>query len=353
MYRLPPVFVVGSGRSGTTWIGGTIASCSGCIPVHEPLYRNAVAETPQWGVNSRLPGPYLRAEESHAQWAAFFDALLAGKISNAYTRQDWTKVPEFLTRWRVLERIGYRLARIQYRCRAMLGNRFVIKEVRANLMLDWLAAHTGARIVFLIRHPCSVIGSRMRYKDPGFEGGAEDILCQPLLMHDFLEPFRSTIVAADTPLRRHAIIWCVENLVALSQIRSRDWLFCFYEDFVCDQGEAFRRVFESLGLEPTSSTERAKNRVVSNPSHDLSKPRPWYASLTEAEGKEVLRVCEEFGLTLYGRQTMPLCSPRDLASSTISRCHAAVSIGRENVLGTMAPATTMASSRCSPENARQ
>src|SRR5271157_2254975 len=91
-HALPPIFVVGSGRSGTTWIGGTIASCKGCISVFEPMHPDNVSEHPRWGMHCGLPGPYLSVGNSYPRWGAFFDALLVGRISNHWTRQDWTKV---------------------------------------------------------------------------------------------------------------------------------------------------------------------------------------------------------------------------------------------------------------------
>ena len=114
-----------------------------------------------WGVNSGLPGAYLCEGVSYPQWEAFFDALFSGRISNGWTRQDWMRVPKVLDRWRLAERIGFRMAKIQYQSRYMRGNRYVIKEIRANLMLDWLSSRTNARIVYVIRHPCAVIASRL------------------------------------------------------------------------------------------------------------------------------------------------------------------------------------------------
>jgi len=274
-------------------------------------------------MNSGFPGPYLRAQESYPQWQVFFDKLLAGKISNWWTRMDWSRVSEPLTRWRLSKRIGYRLAKIRYQCLEMCGNRYVVKEIRANLMLGWLTSYTGARIVFLIRHPCAVIGSRMKQPTRGWRADMRDILCQFSLMTDFLEPFRKTIREAATPLERQTIMWCVENVVPISQAISRDWLLCCYEDFLSDRDEAFERVFHSLGLEPSSITEKTKRIPVSKPTHDLNMPRPWHAPLTEAEGEEVLRICEEFGLRIYGRQSMPLCTPRDVLGTADSRNGAA------------------------------
>jgi hypothetical protein len=306
-----PIFVVGSGRSGTTWIGGTIASCARCLPVSEPLHLEHAIGTPHW----EMPGAYLREGDSYPKWEAFFDALLAGRISNARTRADWTRVPKLLTRWSLAERIGYRLAKIQYQYRRMLGSRYVIREVRANLMLEWLAKYTRARVVFLIRHPCAVIGSRMRRPNRDWEVDMEEILRQSQLMRDFLEPFRSTISEAVTPLKRQAVLWCIENFVPLSQAGSTDWLLHCYEEFVADEDDAFNTIFRRLGLEPSPRTQKVKNRVVSDPTYDLNTPRRWHDPLSETEGELVLRICEEFRLTLYGRRSAPLCTPRELVDS--------------------------------------
>jgi hypothetical protein len=309
---LPPVFVIGSARSGTTWIGETIASCARCIQVFEPMHPNAVVGTPPWPVHRLLPGPYVPVGGSHPEWVQFFDRVLAGRISNSWTRQDWTRLPRSLERWSLLERVGYRLVRTQYDLRHALANRYVIKEIRANLMLEWLASSTGGQIVFVIRHPCAVIGSRMKQTHPYFEADMQEILSQRALVSSFLEPFRKMIAGASSRLHRQTILWCVENFVPLTQARSTDWLVCCYEDFLWNRDEAFGRAFRLLGLEPTAKTKRTKARPVSNPTHDLSAPRPWHAPLTEADGEEVLRICEEFGLRLYGRERFPLCSPRDL-----------------------------------------
>jgi hypothetical protein len=85
--------------------------------------------------------------------------------------------------------------------------------------------------------------------------------------------------------------------------------------------ESFGRVFRTLGLEPTSVTEKAKKLVVSNPTHDLNSSRPWHAPFSEAEGEAVRRICDDFGLRLYGREKMPLCTPRQLVDSAFADRH--------------------------------
>lgn len=211
------------------------------------------------------------------------------------------------------------MAKTQYLHQKMWARRYVIKEIRANLMLEWLANYTGGRIVYLIRHPCAVIGSRMRQDEPAWVPDIEEILCQDPLMADFLEPVRRAICRGITPVQRLAILWCVENVVPLCQARSNDWLLCCYEEFLHDRDAAFARVFQSLGIEPSLKTLWAKTVPVSNPTHNLNMSRSWHAPLTDAEGEDVLRICEEFGLRLYGRQTMPLGTPHELVDSVCAR----------------------------------
>jgi Sulfotransferase family len=314
-YTLPPIFVVGSGRSGTTWVGDVLCTASGCVPVFEPLSQRLVPECPRW----KQPGPYLRQGTSYPQWEAYFDGVLSGRISNRWTRQDYRRMPKLLARRPLTGRIGVRLAQMQYHWQEMRGNRYLVKEVHGNLALAWLQRYTSARLVYLIRHPCAVVGSRMRLPDHSWDFAMDEILGEHELMRDFLEPFRTTISGATTLLERLTVSWCIENLVPLSHARSHDWLCCCYEEFLSGRDAVFARVFRWLGLLPTEVTKKALELVVSSPTHDPHTSRPWHAPLSEAEGDSVLRICEAFGLKLYGRQNMPLVAPGDLAGIADAR----------------------------------
>jgi hypothetical protein len=314
-FTLPPIFVVGSGRSGTTWVGDVLGTGSGCVPIFEPLSQRLVPQCPRW----KQPGPYLRKGTSYPQWEAYFDGVLSGRISNRWTRQDYRRMPKLLARRPLTGRIGVRLAEMQYRWQKMRGRRYLVKEVHGNLALAWLQSYTSARLVYLVRHPCAVVGSRLRLPEHTWLFDMDEILGEPELMKDHLEPFRTTISGATTALERLTVSWCIENLVPLTQSKSHDWLCCFYEDFLSDREEVFARLFRWLGLLPTSVTKEALGLVVSSPTHDPHTTRPWHAPLSEAEGECVLRICDAFGLRLYGRQTMPLVASGDLAGFVDTR----------------------------------
>src|SRR5580700_9130932 len=93
-----PIFVIGSGRSGTTWIGDSLASANGCCSLFEPMNAEKVREVPTWGNNNGLPGPYLAPDEPAHCWRAYFENLLMGRSSNVWTRQDWRRVPDRVLR---------------------------------------------------------------------------------------------------------------------------------------------------------------------------------------------------------------------------------------------------------------
>ncbi|HJT78083.1 MAG TPA: hypothetical protein VJ739_12840 [Gemmataceae bacterium] len=302
-----PIFVVGSGRSGTTWIGDTLASAEGCCSLFEPLNARRVPEVPAWGHTSGLPGPYLRPDESAQPWRAFYERLLWGGISNAWIRQDDDRVLSGLGRLPFGERIGYRLAMMRYQRAEATCARYVVKEIRANLMLGWLSQRFRVRVVFVLRHPCAVVGSRLRL---GWEADMRDVLSQANLMHDHLGPCRAAIEGAATPLQRQAVLWCVENLVPLRLAAQRpDWLLCTYEDCVRDPG-VFDRLFRALALTAGPATEEVRRQLVSNPDAPPDREKPWHHPLREAEAEEVLRICQDFGINVYGKQERPVCDPR-------------------------------------------
>lgn len=52
-----------------------------------------------------------------------------------------------------------------------------------------------------------------------WETHLDDFLMQEDLMQDYLSPFQDLINNAKTDLEKHAIMWSVENLVLLKQLK--------------------------------------------------------------------------------------------------------------------------------------
>ncbi|MBJ6801041.1 sulfotransferase domain-containing protein [Geomonas propionica] len=269
------IIVAGSGRSGTTWLGNVIAGDDRRI-IFEPFECRRVTEFAELGMR-----PYFPATEPQPQWHPKVEALFSGRIGNDWTDQDRKRLaPERDT------------------------GGVVIKEIRANGMLAWLSNNFPCRIVYLVRHPYAVIASRVKQQ---WDSHLEAYLSQPRMVQDFLEPYLPVIESAQGSVQRHAVMWCLENLVPLGQMPSYPWLFCRYEDLAVHPEAEARRLLGLLGLEFTESRRQAlaelsrtcSLRPTDRSTEMLTDPR---GALPDEERREVARIIDAFGIHLYQEQ---------------------------------------------------
>ncbi len=302
-----PVLVAGSGRSGTTWISEVLAAGTGCVSVFEPLYARRVPEVPVGPdppSGCPFPGPYLRSADRACEWETFFDHVFSGRVENRWTRQDWRAKPTRFGTSLLPEAISLRWARHRYRADAAKASRRVIKIIRGNLLLGWLHRRFAPASVLIVRHPCAVVASRLRHR---WSDSLDGIWSQPKLIADHLAPFHDTIASAGDSLQRQTILWCVENLTALTTIRGNPdvWVGC-YESFVDAPREEFARLQDRLGLSASEQAGRAIDRWTSNPSYEtLRQKQNWDGGLSTRDIDRVLDTCRRFGMGLYDRAWGP------------------------------------------------
>jgi hypothetical protein len=275
------ILVAGAARSGTTWLGDLIASQIACRVMFEPFNTDLVPE--YHGFNYFQ---YMRPDEKSPELRSFTEKVLTGKIRN---------------RW------------IDSQNECILSEFRLIKEIRANLLLKWLHNQFPTLpILFLIRHPCAVVLSRMQL------GWATDqdiqpFLSQPNLVADHLSDHLDLIRTARTEEEKHAIIWSVSNLVPLKQFKPGEFHRVFYED-LCTQPEVnLPEIFQTLDtpydsslekkIHQPSQTTRSTSAVV-NGADQISQ---WKTGLNPKQIERVLRVVEAFGLNyLYDDSLLPL-----------------------------------------------
>lgn len=273
------ILLTGCGRSGTTWLGNIIAACRGFGSVFEPFdYR----KVPQAG---DLPlHAYLRPQGNYPQYKPFIEHVLGARIHNAWIDMENCKI----VRWR-----------------------YLVKAIRANMMLAWIDRTFHCPIVYMVRHPCAVVLSNTKLN---WEAHLDILLSQPELVEDYLAPFESIIREAKTPIQEHAIAWCVENMVPLRQFADHDWVFCTYEELCRDAESEVNRIFARLGLKRTKRVDQAvgrpsrQTRFDSAIRMDKDPVSDWQNHLTKKEISEILAIVSEFGIELYGEEVMPVHS---------------------------------------------
>jgi hypothetical protein len=275
------ILVAGTARSGTTWLGDLIASQLPCRILFEPFNPELVPEYSNFHYFQ-----YLQSGTENAEFYALTRKILLGDIRN---------------RW-----IDHKNERIvaQYR---------LIKAIRANLTLKWLHENfSEVPIILMLRHPCAVVLSRMELHW-ATDQDIEPFMVQPDLVADFLSPFVDFIENAKTDEEKHAIIWCVSNLVPLRQFKPGRLKIVYYEDLCSHPETELLSVLEYIGqpiTEPTrdkinqpSQTTRRASAIMTG----ANKLSAWQQKLSRSQIDSILQVVSVFGLShLYGESILPL-----------------------------------------------
>jgi len=206
------VVVMGSGRSGTTWLAELLAQGLRARLVYEPFH--------PWQTAARgEPAPLFPWPDAHEHgFRAYVDALLAGRV-----------------RARRLERPRpVRLPRSR-----------VLKDVHAMNVLPWMRTHFPALpLVLLLRHPFAVSASRLRAGErfrgrpfyglggyPASDTGRAEAEAGPAAQW---LPIWDRFKHDPDPLVRYAAEWCIENIYPVGVATDYGITTLNYEDLVLD-----------------------------------------------------------------------------------------------------------------------
>ena len=285
------IVVAGSARSGTTWLGDLVAQATRARIVFEPLNTDRVAELRPFGAF-----PYRRPDDVDPALEAVCRRLLGGALSGAWVDREVDRI---------------------------VSQRRVVKLVRGNLLLAWLAQRFPRVPMFLlVRHPCAVVASRMALGwDPGPD--LEALLARPRLVEDHLAPHRERIASARSAEERNALVWCVHQLVPLRQHRPGSFTIVFYEHLCTRPEVELPRLWAAIGGDPSgpsaASVRRPSptSRVASAAVTGEDALSGWRRQLAPEQIERVLDVVRAFGLDrLYGDGAMPRPDAAAFSSGT-------------------------------------
>jgi hypothetical protein len=133
------------------------------------------------------------------------------------------------------------------------GRRILFKDPYAVFSAEWFADRLGCRVVVVVRHPAAVVSSLRRL---GWRAPLAALSAQPVLVRDWLEPFRDDLTAAQkiASLRRdliwsNAVLWrMIYFAVATYAERRSDFVIVRHEDLSRNPECAYRRLYEALEL---------------------------------------------------------------------------------------------------------
>lgn len=253
-----PLLVTGAHRTGTTWVGKMLAA-GGFAYISEPL--NVLHRPGVMGAPVRNWYQYI-TRENEAEYLPAFQKTLAlrygalAEIKSLRSRRDLLRMGRDL---------GIFLHGRVTRQPALLKDPFAV------FSLPWFAERLNCRVIVTIRHPAGFASSLKKLNWP-FD--FKDLLEQPLLMRDHLEPFRADMERSrpDDIIGQSALLWrMVYRVVHATRERIPSILIVRHEDLSLDPVAGYARVFEALGLAYTDKVqETIRNSSSSENPAELS-----------------------------------------------------------------------------------
>jgi hypothetical protein len=198
----------------------------------------------------------------------------------------------------------------------LFRQRPLLKDPFAVFSIPWFIQRLGCQVVVTVRHPAAFASSLKRLDWP-FD--FNDLLAQPLLMRDWLEPYRSQIESAAQNgngdlLAQASLLWrIIYDLVARFQQGYPQIQVVRHEDLAKNPLDGYRALYAALDL---SYSERAQRTIRESSSSDNPKEvsrqqafatrldsqavlQGWKKRLTTDEITHIRRLTEDLGKLYY------------------------------------------------------
>jgi hypothetical protein len=243
-------------------------------------------------------------EENEQEYLPAFEALLEfdyhlwDEIRSLRSRRDFLRMGrDFLIFYNAL----------------MRGQRPLLKDPFAVFSTPWFARRLNAKVVIAVRHPAAFVSSLKRLNWP-FD--FQDLLDQPLLMRDHLEPYREEMqsIQKDDVIGQAALLWkMIYRVVHLARQQNPDFLTVRHEDLSRDPIPGYHALYGALDLEFTPRVEKTiLNSSNSENPKELSRKKVhafkldsqanvdhWKKRLTPEEIERVRSMTEEISTWFY------------------------------------------------------
>lgn len=268
------IVLTGSPRSGTTWAGQLLAQLPNYATLFETVMPARVPASADANLGYR---PYRRPGQPWPEASDFFQNAFRGRVLNDWTAQELT--------WRS----------------ALHGRALVLKEVRLNRLLPWLAEEFPEnRFVLMLRHPLATIASQIRagwFTDTGTTRDARLGGDFPALAD--LPDVNGSLVA------RLAATWALDTVVPLALLRPGQAFVLCYEQLMADPEGVTDRLFNFLGSKPKGDLRASLAQASRMTNGQISAAGQWREVLRRDDAQVALRIIREAGLTFYDENPMP------------------------------------------------
>lgn len=277
------ILLTGSPRSGTTWLGEALSSNPNTLMITEPFAEGKALNSA--GFSWRT---YRSADAEWERGRQYIEKLLGGHgIIPASLMDNDDK-------------------------RCISAERLVLKCVRVNRLLPWLAENfTELRLIYIIRHPCAVVSSQMLH--PAFVP-AKWIQEESLELTNKIRPDLTALAESlETEEEVRAFEWCLDQYIPLSSENKNRWLMVNYENLMLEGIPALEKVFKYAGIDPSfaeqafsrNSRERRDWSVNFKTASPEKKINSWIDRIDPERIRKIIDIVERFGITGFSDDPKP------------------------------------------------
>ena len=261
-----PILVTGMPRCGTSWVGKMLDASGEVVYVNEPLNTDHPPGRSPGILRAHVDARFQYISEENEE-----DFLDAFRDTIGLRYHAWDEIKENRSAYDLLRLVKYWSSFVRGRLR---GRRALIDDPFAAFSAEWFARRLRCHVVVVVRHPAAIVNSRRRL---GHRTDFTQLLRQPALVRDWLEPFREELegmVRAPDDLVGHgALLWRVVYHVLDEQgKRNREYRLVRHEDLSREPVPAFAALYDSLGLPFTEGVEKEIVRSTSGTRNGASHP---------------------------------------------------------------------------------
>lgn len=296
------ILIAGSPRSGTTWLMELLERIPSYRHIFEPLNPNEFPESLQKGFQSRT---YLPPDTYWPEGENYLLRTFTGRTRSLTNKHSSINSPQsfFLS---------------------IMTNKLIVKEVRANRLLPWIAKRFPLKaIIFIIRHPCAVIYSQLKTGYTAYHNSnppytditpsLENILAEASTIDGLENNVLNKLKRLETQEELLAATWCLDNYVPLFAPQPH-LSTVIYEKIFTKPEKEIPDIFSMLGIKriphsvlkqvkkPSKETQRADLNNLRSGQEQLIK---WKKYLSEKQITRILKVVSDFGLDFYTKETEP------------------------------------------------
>lgn len=277
-----PIFVVGHGRSGTTWIANVLAQASGAIYYHEPCRPRR-----EFGGGINTWFKYLRPSTPDREFEAYLDPAFKGLI---------------------LERGPRFSLRVCLR-RLLPGYQIIVKEVAAMMSTEWVWDRYEPKILVITRHPCGVCASEHNKRTPTTES-VRAILDNEQLVEAHLGDYVELLKSAREPYEIYGAVWGARHRVLYDQYkRNPSWKVASYEQVARDPVKGFKALYAQFDLRWSKRVESFLSQTTTSHVEGLYEIKRytartynrWKEIMEQKEVDQVRAFVQPFGLPIYNK----------------------------------------------------